>query len=86
MRSRRFPGEIIQHAVWLYHCFGLSLRDVERILAERGIIVSYENIREWSVRFGRMFASSLKRRRPRPGDKRHLNEVFIRIQGRLHYL
>jgi putative transposase len=54
-RGFRFPREIIQHAVWLYYCFSLSLRDVELILAERGIVVSYESIREWSFRFGRTF-------------------------------
>ena len=85
-RGFRFPREIIQHAVWLYHCFSLSLRDVETILAERGIVVSYESIREWALRFGRMFAAALKRRRPKPGDKWHLDEVFIRIRGKLHYL
>ena len=85
-RGLRFPAEVIQHAVWLYHCFNLSLRDVETILAARGIVVSYESIREWSLRFGRLFASELKRRRPRPGDKWHLDEVFIRIGGKQHYL
>ena len=85
-RGFRFPREIIQHAVWLYHCFSLSLRDVEMILAERGIVVSYESIREWGLRFGRTFAMALKRRRPQPGDKWHLDEVFIRIRGKIHYL
>ena len=85
-RGFRFPAEVIQHAVWLYHCFSLSLREVELILAARGVVVSYETIREWGLRFGRMFANSLKRRRPRPGDKWHLDEVFIRIRGKLHYL
>jgi len=85
-RGFRYPAEVIQHAVWLYHCFSLSLRDVETILAARGIVVSYETIREWSLRFGRQFANELKRRRPRPGDKRHLDEVFIRIDGKQHYL
>ena len=85
-RGFRFPAEIIQHAVWLYHCFSLSLRDVELILAARGVVVSYESIREWGLRFGRLFANSLKRRRPRPGDKWHLDEVFVRIRGKLHYL
>ena len=68
----RFPAEVIEHAVWLYHCFSLSLRDVETILAARGIVVSYESIRDWGLRFGQMFANTLKRRRPRPGDKWHL--------------
>ena len=82
----RFPAEIIGHAVWLYHCFSLSLREVELILAQRGIVVSYESIRAWGPRFGRAFATTLKRRRPRPGDKWHLDEVFLRIRGKLHYL
>jgi putative transposase len=72
--------------VWLYHCFSLGLRDVEPILAARGIVVSYETVRAWGLRFGRLFANELKRRRPHPGDKRHLDEVFIRVQGELHYL
>src|SRR5215218_6235102 len=84
-RGFRFPAEIISHAVWLYHCFGLSLREVETILAERGVVVSHESIRAWGLRFGRAFATTLKRRRPRPGDKWHLDEVFIRIRGKLHY-
>jgi len=82
----RFPAELISHAVWLYHVFSLSFRDVELILAERGVVVSYESIRRWCLKFGASFANSLRRRRPRPGDKWHLDEVFIRIQGELHYL
>ena len=82
----RFPAEIISHAVWLYHVFSLSLRDVELILAERGIVVSYETVRRWCMKFGATFADRLRRRRPRPGDKWHIDEVFIRIQGVLHYL
>ncbi|WP_424139546.1 IS6 family transposase [Roseomonas chloroacetimidivorans] len=85
-RGFRYPAEIIQHAVWLYHCFSLSLRDVELILAARGIVVSYESIREWGLRFGRLFANALNRRRPRPGDKWYMDEVFIRIRGKQHYL
>jgi putative transposase len=85
-RGFRFPAEIIAHAVWLYHCFSLSLREVETILAQRGIVVSYESIRAWGLRFGRAFANALKRRRPRPGDKWHLDEVFLRIRGKIHYL
>jgi putative transposase len=83
-RGFRFPAEIIEHAVWLYHCFSLSLRDVELILAARGIEVSYETIRDWGLRFGRTFAKALKRCRPRPGDKWFLDEVFVRIRGKLH--
>ena len=85
-RGFRFPAEIIQHAVRLYHCFSLSLREVELILAARGVVVSCESIREWSLRFGRLFANVLKRRRPRPGDKWHLDEVLTRIRGKLHPL
>ena len=82
----RFPAEIISHAVWLYHVFSLSLRDVELILAERGVVVSYETVRRWCKKFGASFADRLLRRRPRPGDKWHMDEVFIRIQGVQHYL
>ena len=82
----RFHAKIISHAVWLYHVFSLSLRDVELLLAERGIVVSYESVRRWCKKFGQSFARCLRRRRPRPGDKWHLDEVFIRIQGVQHYL
>ena len=85
-RGFRFPAEIIAHAVWLYHCFSLSLRDVELILAARGVIVSYESIRDWGIRFGREFAATLKRCRPKLADKWHLDEVFLPIRGKLHYL
>jgi putative transposase len=82
----RFPREVIEHAVWLYHRFSLSMRDVELILAARGVVVSYESIREWGLRFGRIFANTLKRRRPQPGDKWYMDEVFIRSRGKQHYL
>jgi putative transposase len=82
----RFPAEIISHAVWLYHVFSLSLRDVELILAERGIDVTHESTRHWCLKFGCDFARRLRRRRPQPGDTWHLDEVFIRIRGVLHYL
>jgi putative transposase len=82
----RFPAELISHAVWLYHVFSLSLRDVELLLAERGISVSHETIRRWCQKFGGGFAQAMRRRRPRPGDKWHMDEVFIRIQGVQHYL
>ena len=65
-RGFRYPAEVIQHAVWLYHCFSLSLRDVELILAAHGVVVSYESIRAWGLRFGRLFANALKQRRPKP--------------------
>jgi putative transposase len=82
----RFPAAIIAHAVWLYHTFTLSFRDVELLLAERGIILSYETVRRWCLKFAQRFANRLRRRRPRPGDKWHLDEVFIRIRGTRHYL
>ncbi len=82
----RFPAEIINQAVWLYHCFSLSLREVELTLAARGIVVSYETIHEWRLRFGRRYAKSLKRQRPKRGDKWFLDGLFVRIRGKLHYL
>jgi putative transposase len=82
----RFPAEIIGHAVWLYHVFSLSLRDVELILAERGVVVTHESIRAWCKKFGAEFAKRLRRRRPRPGETWHLDEVFVRVGGVLHYL
>jgi hypothetical protein len=68
-KRHRFPGEVISHAVWLYFRFLLSYRDVEEVLAERGIAVSYETVRRWCVKFGQSFADGVRRRRPRPGDK-----------------
>lgn len=85
-RGFRFPAEIINQAVWLYHCFSLSLREVELILAARGIVVGNETIRAWSLRFGWTYVNSLKRRRTQSGDKWFLDEVFVRIQGELYYL
>jgi len=82
----RFPAEIISHAVWLYHVFSLSLRDVELLLAERRVVVSYETVRRGCKKFGQSFANRLRRRRPRPGDKWHMDEVVIRIQGVQRYL
>ncbi|MGO8846831.1 MAG: IS6 family transposase [Methylocella sp.] len=82
----RFPAEIIGHAVWLYHRFTLSFRDIEDLLAEHGIIVTHETIRQWCLRFGQEYANSIRRRRPQPGDKWHLDEVFIKVCGETHYL
>jgi transposase-like protein len=84
--GHRFPAEIISHAVWLYHRFCLSFRDVEDLLAERGIIVSYETIRFWCRKFGSEYARKLKRRQGRLGDIWHLDEVFVRINGEQRYL
>ena len=85
-RGYRFPPEIISHAVWLYHRFSLSFRDVEDLLAERGITVTYEAIRQWCLTFGIDYARRLRSRRGRQGDTWHLDELFIQIQGRQQYL
>jgi transposase-like protein len=82
----RFPPEIIQHVVWLYFRFPLSFRDVEDLLAERGVDVSYETVRRWTLKFGQAYAGKLRRLRPRPDDRWHLDEVFISINGRRMYL
>ena len=82
----RFPPEIISHAVWLYHRFCLSFRDVEDLLAERGVTVSYEAIRQWCQTFGLDYARRLRRRQGRLGDTWHLDELFVTIQGRPQYL
>jgi putative transposase len=85
-KNHRFPGEIISHGVWLYYRFTLSYRDVEELLFERGITVSHEAIRKWCQKFGQDYANRLRRRRPQPGDKWHLDEVFLTIHGERHYL
>ena len=82
----RFPPEIISHAVWLYHRYCLSFRDVENLLAERGIIVSYETVRQWCGKFGPDYARQLKRRQGRLGDTWFLDEVFVTINGQRQYL
>src|SRR6267142_6680639 len=82
----RFPAEIIGHGVWLYYRFCLSYLDVEELLFTRGVIVTYEAIRKWCRKFGQAYAHQLRRRRPRPGDKWHLDEVFLTINGERHYL
>ena len=82
----RFPREIISHSVWLYYRFCLSFRDVEDLLAERGIEVSYESIRSWCNRFGPKYARSLKNRSGWRGDTWFLDEVFVKIGGNLQYL
>ena len=84
--GHRFPAAIISYAIWLYHVFSLSLRDVGLMLAERGVAVTRESIRQWCIKFGADFARKLRRRRPKPGDTWHLDEVYLRINGALHYL
>jgi len=85
-KNHRFPGEIISHGVWLYYRFPLSYRDVQELLLERGIDVTHEAIRQWCPKFGQDYANQLKRRRAQPGDKWHLDEVFLAIHGQRHYL
>ena len=85
-RCHRFPGIVIQQAVWLYFRFALSYRDVEDILVERGIDVSYETVRRWALKFGTIIARKLRRGRPRPDGQWHLDEVFVCINGRQFYI
>ncbi len=85
-RRHRFPPLIIQHAVWLYLRFSLSYRDVEDLLASRGIDVSNETIRRWVLKFGRLYAQRLRRSRPKPDDRWHLDEMFVTIRGKRMYL
>ena len=82
----QFPLEIISHGVWLYHRFSLSFRDVEDLLAKRGITVTHETIRQWCATFGLDYARRLRSRRGRQGDTWSLDEVFVKIQGRQQYL
>ena len=86
LKGFRYPREIIAYAVWAYHRFALSTADVEDLLAERGVIVSREAIRLWINRFGRHFANCIRRDRPRPNDKWHMDEVVITIRGKKHWL
>ena len=81
-KGHRFPPDVIRQAVWLYFRFTLSLRDVEELLAQRGIEVSYETIRCWTLKFGRLFARNLRRARPRPTTRWHLDEMVVKIRGR----
>jgi transposase-like protein len=85
-KGHRYPVEIINDCVWLYFRFPLSFREVEELMLVRGVAVSYETIRRWCAKFGQAYANQLRRRRPRPGDRWHLDEVFVGINGRLRYL
>src|SRR5215210_1113690 len=82
----QFPAEIIWHATWLYLRFTLSYRDVEELLVERGIETSYESIRRWVFKFGPLFARNLRRLRPRPTGRWHLDEMVVRVGGKQMYL
>ncbi|GAB3170991.1 IS6 family transposase [Streptomyces incanus] len=85
-QGHRYPIEIISHCVWLYFRFPLSSHEVEELLLERGVTVSHETVRRWCAKFGQTYANGLRRRRARPGDKWHLDEVFVRINGERKYL
>jgi len=85
-KGHRYPVEIINHCVWLYFRFPLSFREVEELMLVRGVVVSYETIRRWCAKFGQAYADQLRQRRPRLGDKWHLDEVFVKINGKLCYL
>ena len=85
-KRHRFPAEIISHCVWLYHRFGLSLRDVQELMAERGVAVTYETVHLWCRKFGPPFAQALRRRRPHPGEKWHIDEVQLKMNGRRYWL
>lgn len=86
LKGFRYPREIIAYAVWAYHRLALSTADVEDLLAARGVIVSREAVRLWVNRFGRHFADCIRRDRPRPNDKWHMDEVVITIRGKRHWL
>ncbi|MFC9951295.1 IS6 family transposase [Streptomyces prasinus] len=77
---------MIAHCVWLYHRFPLSFHEVEELMLERGVLVSHETVRRWCATFGQAYANGLRRRRPRPGDKWYLDEVFLKIDGEQQYL
>jgi len=82
----RYPEQITSHAVWLYHRFTLSFRDIEELLAARGIVVTYETIRQWCKKYGNIYCNQIKKNRGQLGDTWYLDEVFIKINGVLHYL
>jgi putative transposase len=84
--AKHVPAEIIQQAIWLYLRFILSFRNVEDLLAERGITVSYETVRRWVNHFGPTIAAELRKRRPKPHTIWHLDEVYLKIDGRMVYL
>ncbi|MFF9691419.1 IS6 family transposase [Streptomyces sp. NPDC014623] len=85
-KGHRYPVEIISHCVWLYFRFPLSFREVEELMLERGVLVSHETVRRWCAKFGQAYANGLRQRRPRSGDKWHLDEIFIKINGEQKYL
>ena len=84
--NRRFPPAITSHGVWLYCRCCLSYHDAEELLFARGVIVTYEAMRQWCCKFGQQHANQLRRQRPKPDDKGHLDEVFLTVNGGRHYL
>jgi putative transposase len=82
----RYPTPVISHVVWLYFRFSLSFRDIEELMASRGVFVTYETIRQWTRKFGQTYANTMRRRMPKRGDKWHLDEVVLTIKGKHHYL
>jgi putative transposase len=85
-KRHRFPPEVIRYAVWLCFRFTLSLRDIEELLAQRGIEVSYETIRKWTIKFGSLIARNLRARKGQPSARWHLDEMVVKIRGRKMYL
>jgi putative transposase len=85
-RGHRFPPEVISYSVWLYHRFPISFRDVEDLLAERGVTVSYESIRSWCTKFGPKYAGKLRKKQARLGEIWHVDELFVTIRGQRYYL
>jgi putative transposase len=85
-QRHRLPAAIINHCVWLYFRFILSFRDVEELISSCGVLLTYETVKEWCLKFGQTYANGLRRKSPRPGDRQHIDEVFLRINARHHYL
>ncbi|GHO71420.1 hypothetical protein KSC_103120 [Ktedonobacter sp. SOSP1-52] len=85
-KGYRFAPVIISHCVWLYFRFSLSFRDVEELMAERGVVLTFETVRQWCLNVGQMDANELRHRRAKPGDTWHLDEVFLTIKGKRQYL
>ena len=80
-KGYRFPVEVISHCVWLYYRFPLSFREIEEMMMHRGVILTHETVRAWCTTFGQTYANGLRRRRGRPGDQWHLDEMFLTING-----
>ncbi|WP_406723667.1 IS6 family transposase [Streptomyces sp. GD-15H] len=85
-QGHRYPAEVISHCVWRYFRFPLSFREAGELMLERGVLVSHETVRRWCTKFGQAYAHGLRRRRPRPGDTWHLDEVFVKVNGERKYL